>query len=366
MIYKRLSLLFIALVFCFFAKGQDNNRFENFSLEADYGYGFIMPHHKSIEYFVEDHIRTFDIKIVKQTYGNKYWNPLYRYPQWGAGYYRSNLGNDKVFGNVNAIYSFVKVPFLGSSDKVNLSWQIAFGASYITKYFDIDENPENQAIGSPLNIYIDFSLQTTIPVTNQLAINGGARFTHLSNGKVKSPNTGLNIISGSLGLTYQLSKIKKERIESDVTFIENKNEYSLIYAGGIKTISHYEEGYFFASSLIMDYNRNYSLKRRWNAGVDIFFDGTNQQYSDKNDKADIVNSDLYQVGLHVGHDTKMGRLSLVVDIGAYIYAPVEVLAPVYSRIGLRYRVKDKFIINYTLKSHWAAASYIEWGIGYVF
>jgi hypothetical protein len=62
----------------------------------------------------------------------------------------------------------------------------------------------------------------------------------------------------------------------------------------------------------------------------------------------------------------MGRLALVVNIGGYIYAPVEVLAPIYSRIGLRYRIKDKFLTNFTLKSHWAKASYFEWGIGYVF
>lgn len=366
MLIKRLIISFIVLVFPFISRGQFPEAFKNgFGIETDAGYGFIMPHHKSIEYTIEDHIRTFDVKLTKATYGSKYWNQLYRYPYYGIGYYRSNLGNDEVYGFVNALYSYVKVPFIGTSDKANLSWQIAFGASYITTYFDINENPQNLAIGSNLNIYIDFSLQSRIPLTKQLSLTNGARFTHVSNGKVKSPNKGLNAISASIGLLYQFNDLP-ERKQISLPEIMDKTEYTLIFAGGIKTISRYEPGYYFASSLIFDYNRKYSLKGRWGLGADLFFDGTNGQFSDKTEKADIVNTDLYQIGLHLGHDFVMGNLALVFNVGAYVYAPVEVLAPIYSRLGLRYRIKEKFITNLTLKSHWASASFIEWGIGYVF
>ena len=35
--------------------------FENISFESDFGYGSVLPHHKAIEYCVEDHIKNFDI-----------------------------------------------------------------------------------------------------------------------------------------------------------------------------------------------------------------------------------------------------------------------------------------------------------------
>ena len=365
MFRKRYIIFFIVLIFPCITKSQFTKIIDKgIGIEADYGYGFIMPHHKSIEYMLEDHIQTFDLKIPFPTYGNKNWNELYRYPYYGFGYYHSNLGNDKVYGKVNALYSYVKVPFIGRSNKANLSWQIAFGASYINKHFDIDENPQNLAIGSNLNIYIDFSLQSRIPLSKQVSLMNSVRFTHVSNGKVKSPNKGLNIFSASLGIYYQL-KHSPEIIVIDNSEINNKNEYIIIHAGAIKSKSRYEPGYFYASSLIFDYNRNYSFKGRWGGGIDLFFDETNEQYSNNKESSNILNSDLYQLGLHVGHDLVVGRLSLVVNVGGYIYAPVKVDAPIYSRIGLRYRVKNKFIINYTLKSHWAKASYIEWGVGYV-
>ncbi|MCK5028764.1 MAG: acyloxyacyl hydrolase [Bacteroidales bacterium] len=366
MILKRHIFVFIVFIIPILVKGQNQDfKLKGLSLEADYGYGFVMPHHKSIEYFVKDHIKTFDLKLTKSTYGNKYWNQLYRYPKYGIGFHRSNLGNDDVFGYANALYTFVKVPFIGSSNKTNLSWQISFGASYLTDFFDIENNPQNLAIGSNLNIFIDLSLQSTIILSKKLSLTNGIRFTHFSNGKIKSPNKGLNVISGSVGLAYHL-KDKPERIQIELPQIESKNEYTIVYAAGIKTQSRYEPGYYFASSLMLDYKRNYSLKGRWVLGADIFFDGTNEQYSINTEKADIINSDLYQVGLHAGHDLVMGHLALVINIGGYIYAPVEVLAPFYSRIGLRYRIKEKFITNFTLKSHYAKASYFEWGIGYSF
>lgn len=363
---KRYIILFIVLLVSYHAKSQlfSHALSDGFGIETDLGYGFIMPHHKSIEYTLEDHIRTFDIKITKPTYGKQYWNQLYKYPYYGLGYYRSNLGNNEVYGYANALYTYIKAPIFGKSNSANLSWQIAFGVSYLTKRFSIESNPQNLAIGSKFNIYLDFSLQSRIPITKKLSLMNSVRFTHMSNGKITSPNKGLNILSGSVGLFYELN-IPPEVNQVELPEIKEKNEYSLIYAGGIKTKSRYEPGYYYASSLIFDFNRNYSLKGRWNIGTDIFFDGTNRQFSDQNDKADIINTDLYQIGLHAGHDIVLGNISMIINVGGYIYTPVEVLAPIYSRIGLRYRFNN-FILNYTLKSHWAKASFIEWGVGYVF
>jgi hypothetical protein len=365
MILKRPIFVFIAFTIPLIAIGQNqDSKLNGISFEADYGYGFVMPHHKSIEYFLEDHIQTFDFKIHQTTYGKKYWNQLYRYPVYGVGFYRSNLGNNDVYGYANALYSFLKVPVLGKSDNFNLSYQIGFGASWITNYFDIEENPGNLAIGSNLNIFIDFSLQSGIPIGDRLILTNGIRFTHFSNGKVKSPNKGLNIVSGSVGLAYKL-KSYSERIVTKIPDIKNKNSYSIIYTGGIKTISRYETGYFYASSLIFDYARQYSLKGKWSAGTDIFYDGTNIQYSDKLN-SNITNSDLYLMGIHAGHDLLVGKLSVIVNLGIYLYSPVEVPSQWYNRIGLRYTFNEKFIANLTLKSHRAKASVIEWGIGYQF
>jgi hypothetical protein len=367
MIYKRTIILIIAICYSIIGITQENNSLtKGLHVEADYGYGFVMPHHKSIEYFLQDHIQTFDVKISKASFGNKYWNQLYRYPYAGVGYYRSNLGNNEIYGYANAIYSFIKVPFLGASHKINLSYQMSFGASYLTKHFDIEENYENLAIGSHLNIFIGLSLQSSIPLSKRLALTNGIRVTHFSNGITKAPNKGLNIFTGSVGLIYQINPIAPEKIIKKLPEVDSKNEYSVVYAAGIKANSRYEDESYFVSSVIFDFNRNYSPKGRWLAGIDLFYDASNIEFSDKTEKSNVVNSDLYQLGIHAGHDLVFGKFAIVLNIGGYIYTPVETLAPIYSRTGIRYRINNKIITNITLKSHWAKASFIEWGVGYVF
>lgn len=364
---KRIFILFIVISSSYLANSQETKSLiKGLHIETNYGYGFVMPHHKSIEYFLEDHIQTFDITISKATFGNKYWNQLYRYPYYGIGFYRSNLGNKDVFGNANALYMFLKGPFWGSSNKINIGYQMSFGASYLTERFDIDKNYENLAIGSHINVFIGLSIQSSIPLSERLAITNSARITHFSNGGVKQPNKGLNIFTGTIGLIYQLSSSTPERVIKELPKIDDKNEYSIVYAVGIKRISRYESDKQFASSLAIDFNRNYSTKGRWCIGLDLFFDQSNKEYSTNLDKVDALNSDLYQIGVHAGHDLVMGKFSIVMNLGGYIYAPVETLAPIYTRTGLRYRINNKIITNITLKSHWAKASFIEWGVGYVF
>lgn len=364
---KRAYLLIIVFIIpCFNGHAQNSDYLkENLFIDADYGYGTLMPHHNSIKYFLEDRINTFDIKLSKLTFGNKYWNQLYRYPVYGIGYYRSNLGNDDIYGYANGFYSFFKAPIIGKSDGINLSYQIAIGLSYITKIFDTETNYQNLAISSHTNIFVDFSLHSHIPLTQRLSLTNNIRITHFSNGKITSPNKGLNLLTGSIGLQYQLSNIVKPKIIQELPEIEKKNEYTLVYAVGIKTISRYQPGNYFASSFMFDYNRNYSLKGRWSLGADLFYDESNKEKALKYE-GETNDMDPFLLGIHAGHDLVAGNLAFIVNVGGYIYAPVEQLAPIYSRLGLRYRFKQKVIANLTLKSHWAKASFIEWGVGYVF
>lgn len=365
MLFKRYNLVIIVSLFPILVYGQDRWNFTNNSyLEANYGYGAIMPHHSSIKYLLEDHIKTVDIKYVKSSTGEKYWNQLFRYPDFGLGFYRSNLGNNDVYGYANAIYGFTKIPVARSANGSGISYQIAVGASYITDCFDINENYSNLAIGTHINIYIDFSLHSYIALSPKIGLTNNIRFTHFSNGNIQNPNYGLNIISGSIGLAYHFNSNYLEKKAMELPKVDSKNEYRITFSGGAKSINHYVEGTYFASSLIFDYNRVYSLKGKWGVGTDIFFDATYRQESANTNKNDIVNTDLYQVGAHVMHDFVMNRLAFTVQLGAYLYAPIEPEAPFYSRIGLRYKVNRNWYASMTLKSHYAIASFIEWGIGY--
>ncbi len=363
----RLKCLFFIIIFItnslVLLSQNEKEKFENISIESDFGYGFIMPHHKSIEYCVQEHIKSFDIRIAKQTIGDKPWHKEYRYPRYGIGYYYSNLSNDLVFGKANAFYSFINIPFV-KKEVFLLNYQISVGLAYINKTFDLENNYENIAIGSKYNIYLDFSIQPKIKINDKFSISSNFRFTHFSNGKIVSPNKGLNIVNNSIGVHYAFGNTDKINSESDTDIPQNK--FTVIYSGAIKTISRYEKGAFFASSISGDYYRQYNIKHQWGVGVDIFYDSAIRTSKNLEKYQTINNADLYQYGVHIGHDMLLGQFSFCMQLGVYLYTPIEPEAPIYNRLGIRYYFNNNIIANITLKSHYGKASFIEFGVGYCF
>ena len=71
-----------------------------------------------------------------------------------------------------------------------------------------------------------------------------------------------------------------------------------------------------------------------------------------------------RAGLHGSYDLVISDLSIIINMGAYIYSRYPDDETVYQRIGLRYRVNKKLFVLMHLKSHWGKADFIEWGVGY--
>ena len=192
------SLYFSIIPAHFFASDQ-NSILNNIYIDSKFHYGFIVPHHESIAYLLEKHVKGLELNISWQTYGNHIWEQLYRYPRTGIGYFFCDYGNPKMLGKVHALFSYLNIPIIKNHNNHHLlNYQISFGMSYLTKRFDLYENHLNTAIGSNLNIYFRLGFDTKIPVSEKFELLGEIGFTHCSNGKIKSPNYGLNVLSGSL------------------------------------------------------------------------------------------------------------------------------------------------------------------------
>jgi hypothetical protein len=74
-------------------------------------------------------------------------------------------------------------------------------------------------------------------------------------------------------------------------------------------------------------------------------------------------TDFKRVGLFVGHELFINKLSLVTQLGYYVYYPFDFEGRVYNRVGLKHYFGQKWFGTITLKSHAAAAEAVEFGIG---
>ena len=65
----------------------------------------------------------------------------------------------------------------------------------------------------------------------------------------------------------------------------------------------------------------------------------------------------------MGHELFINRMSLITQVGYYIYYPFDFEGRTYLRIGLKYYFGKKWFGALTLKSHGAKAEAIEFGVG---
>jgi hypothetical protein len=53
-------------------------------------------------------------------------------------------------------------------------------------------------------------------------------------------------------------------------------------------------------------------------------------------------------------------------MGYYIHDKFDADDELYHRLGMRYTFDNGLLLNFVLKTHWAKADYIEFGVGYNF
>ena len=73
-----------------------------------------------------------------------------------------------------------------------------------------------------------------------------------------------------------------------------------------------------------------------------------------------------QAGIRVGYELSVGKIGLPMEMGAYVFTKTTINGPLYHRIGVRYYANKHLIINYSLKTHWATAESLEFGLGWKF
>jgi hypothetical protein len=360
---KARLLLFIIVMTGVAGKGQSVKR--PFIIESKAHTGMILPLYKAIDYLIKDDVYAFDINVSFQTDGKDYWEKLYNYPRTGVGYSYWWLGNNEVFGKAHALYSFLSLPLNKRNTGFSFNYQISFGGAYVTKIFDIYENQINDAIGSHVNFYIRMGLDGKIRLFQRcdLIIEGGA--THFSNGKVKSPNNGINAGTFSLGINYQFGNNVNSLKEPEIPVIGKRYVQSVIYSAGSKVYDNLLGKKYFTSSISYKLQRVLNHKIKTGLGADFFYDGSISEGLAGEDG--IPEKDFYKLirfGIHTSFDIRYKQLMLGLQVGTYLYSKYTVLTPVYNRISLLYQFSDHLIGSFGIKSHMGKADFLEFGIGY--
>ncbi len=299
-----------------------------------------------------------ELRISMQTTGNSYWQQAYKYPSYGIGLYSGHFNNPTI-GNPFAIFGFMDFPFFRTK-KLSLSTNWGLGLTFNINEYDSVNNPKNIAIGTDINVYIDFMLHCKYKLTNRWELGSGIKFQHFSNGAIKKPNLGLNMLSGTLSVYYYPFKNIEQFNTSTKPQKSKKYELTTLFAYGINGVEENDLLYKNAT-LSATISRKINFKRNVGIGLDVFYNEYIKTYLPN--EQNITNNQLMSYAVIISSDMIANKFRLTTQIGTYVHRSTDYSVPVYERVAIRfYPIKNMFT-NISIKAHGFKAQFIEWGIG---
>ncbi len=367
-IKKKIVALFISIL-CFFGYSVKCQSFYDklyFTFQPEYA--TLVAHHKELKSLSLYNFPNLELNIYRQTTGDAEWEKRWNYPQSGISLYYNGLSNKKVYGEAFSILPFQSFTFFRHL-RHEQRLMIAAGLGYLSHPYDSLTNPENIAIGSHFNFAAKFQYSFLYRIKPTIGLSVGTSFGHFSNGATRYPNWGINVWSFSVGLHVKLNQKLIPFVDPPANIFNKKWIPYIWGAWGTKQNSQSDPKLYNATSFGFGISRNYRYGKEWMTGIDVFWD-----YTDKiefNNKQEFPNNfQLFKWGLYGGHEWGMNRFSAVFQTGIYLYQysyfSKRKTDPIYSRVAFRYKITNGIQANISIKSHFARADYIEWGLVYKF
>jgi len=354
-------LLLLAAGLCF---SQEEKVKQYYSFDASGYYGSIILHNPDISHLISEHPSGLILGYNRKTFGSEKWQQGYNYPDLGASFIYHN-SNNTTLGDNYGLYAHFNFYFL----KRNLQFRIGQGVSYATNPYDRNDNFRNNAYGSKF-------LSSTFMMLNYhkenifkgFGLKAGISLVHFSNANVKAPNTSTNTLGLNLGLVYTLSEEEPDYIKREKEKITEPFLYNLVFRAGINESDNIGAGQFPFYIFSGYADKRLGRKSAIQLGADVFFSNFLKEliryesisFPENNVAAD---TDFKRVGVFVGHELFINKLSIETQLGYYVYYPFDFEGRLYNRFSLKRYFGDKVFGAISLKSHGAAAEAVEFGVG---
>jgi lipid A 3-O-deacylase PagL len=316
-------------------------------------------------------VPSLTVEIGRQTDGSREWHHLYGLPAYGFGVSVAQLGSG-VSRPVDA-YTFFSWPFAHLNDHVQLTTDIGMGVSWNWKAFNQRTNSYASVLGSNMNARIDWGFYVRYVATPQTSLYAGVDFTHRSNGGMRQPDQGINVIGPSVGLRYNLTPERAVRPSDDAPAFRPSTEFIVGVLGGRKNVLdevNYLHDDFGAVNITTGLQRQFYRYGKVAVGTDLIYDGSSDA------RGDALNASLVRqgafghrlaVGVYGGYEHVIGRFGAIVQAGYKVFNGSEnPNAPsLYERYGWRFRFNDRMWGTFAVRAVASRkADALEFGLGY--
>ncbi|RAJ10140.1 acyloxyacyl hydrolase [Arenibacter echinorum] len=352
----------LSTAFCF---SQNRKETKRYTLDVSQYYGSVLLHNTDISHLITNHPGGIILGYNRKTYGDEEWQQLYNYPDTGFSFVYQNM-NNITLGENYGLYAHYNFYFF----RRNLQFRLGQGIAYNTNPFDKNENFRNNAYGSHFlsSTYLMFNYHKE-NLFKGLGLKAGLSLIHYSNANVTAPNTSTNTMALNVGLTYDLDGgQEREYIRAEKLKVSEPIKLNLAFRSGINESDVVDSGqyafYIFSAYLDKRFTRRSALQ----LGTDVYFSNFLKELIRYQSVAfpeyGVQPDDDYKrVGVFLGHELFINKMSVIAQLGYYVYYPFDFEGKVYNRIGLKRYFSDKVYGAISLKSHGAKAEAVEFGVG---
>lgn len=368
------ALLFVCLVLQSMLFAQKNPTLSDLSVIAGY------PLKHSDELLFENGQRSFGLRLTHywQTTGKKEWQVRHNYPRLGFSSTWTKIGNLDTLGYAFTFAPEISLAFI-TKDRYEMRGVAAYGIAYLNKRFDYFDNPNNNAIGSHLNMNVMFKLSQAFRLTPNWAIKSSVAFTHFSNGARQLPNFGINIVNAQLGMEYRSVDFKVSEWNAERSFLEKNQRWGgEVYAGLGYREREESRGpsypiYHLGASLVYNIStiQRAKLGYNWEYNQGVYVFGRHIILFDDLEQARYESQRRM---IYYSHEMIFGPIGVSIWLGTYLNKKNSALLPghIFNKTVVRYYLPIKRLgmvkpfVSFSMKSHKIRAEYISLQLGTYF
>tara|TARA_R110000868_G_scaffold69537_2_gene204613 strand:+ start:8884 stop:10026 length:1143 start_codon:yes stop_codon:yes gene_type:complete len=360
--FKLSISFFFFSIFCFSQKSEEVKKY---TLDANQFYGTILRHNPDVSHLIDSHPGGLILSLNRKTYGFENWEQRFNYPDLGYSFIYQEFNND-ILGRNFSVYAHYNFYFL----KRNLQLRIGQGIAYNNNPYDKVDNFRNNAFGSHFlsSTYLLFNFHKE-NIVEGFGIKAGISVIHYSNANVKAPNTSTNTFAFNAGVTYDLDGGKKiDYQKTPHEIIKEPIRYNLALRTGINESDVINSGQypFYIFSAYAD--KRLGTLSAIQIGTDVYFSKflkelIKYQSISFPEKNVSVDDDYKRIGVFIGHELFINKMSIISQLGYYVYYPFDFEGRVYNRMGMKRYFNEHVYGVLSLKSHGAKAEAVEFGIG---
>lgn len=358
-------ILALCLFCCFNGLAQDEKTPELWTLDATPFYGSILLHNTDISHLIRQHPSGIILGLSKQTFGREGWEAPFNFPDTGISFIYQDMKNPTLGENLGVYlhYNFYLL-------RRNLQFRIGQGIAYNTNPYDKEENFRNNAYGSHLmsSTYLVFNYVKP-QILRNLGLKAGISLIHYSNANVRAPNTSTNTFAFNAGLVYDVKGSREiDFLIPENALVKEPVRLNLVFRTGINESDVINTGQYPFYILSAYADKRVGRLSALQLGTEVFFSNFLKElirfqsvsFPELNVDPD---TDFKRVGLFLGHELFINKLSVITQLGYYVYYPFDFEGQVYNRVGVKRYFGDKWFAALSLKSHAAKAEALELGVG---